>query len=210
MTKYYDDYRGVDNLVYAHVTADDADNYTTGAVQDLIPVAEISKSTEASSASKYYDNIPAIVINSEGADEITITGAAIPLNVLADITGKTIDAASGALIDGPGVPPYVAIGYKYGLTDGSEVVYWRLKGKFNLPEATSATEDDGTDSNGQELTYTGVNTNHKFTSTGKTAKGVVLDSRFSNFTDTAVFGQVVTPDNLTTVGVTAKTATQGE
>lgn len=210
MAKYYDDFRGVDNLVYAKVTADDAESYTTGAVQDLIPVAEISKSTEASSASKYYDNIPAIVINSEGADEITITGAAIPLNVLADITGKAIDAASGALIDGPGVPPYVAIGYKYGLTDGSEVVYWRLKGKFNLPEAASATEDDGTDSSGQELTYTGVNTNHKFESTGKTAKGVVMDSRFSTFTDSAVFAQVVTPDNLSTVGVTAKTATQGE
>lgn len=207
MAKYYDDFRGVDNLVYALVTKDDADGYTTGAVQDLIPVAEISKSTEASSASKYYDNIPALVINSEGADEISITGAAIPLNVLAAITGKNIDTASGALIDGPGVPPYVAIGYKYGLTDGSEVVYWRLKGKFNLPETTSATEDDGTDSNGQELTYTGVNTNHKFESTGKTAKGVVMDSRFSTFTDAAVFAQVVTPDNLETVGVTAKTAT---
>ena len=130
MAKYYDDFRGVDNLVYALVTKDDDTEYTTGAVQDLIPVAEISKSTEASSASKYYDNIPAIVINSEGSDEISITGAAIPLPVLAAITGKQIDAASGAFIDGPAVPPYVAIGYKYGLTDGSEVVYWRLKGKF--------------------------------------------------------------------------------
>ena len=202
--KYYDDFRGVDNLVYAIVTKDDADGYTTGEVQDLIPVAEISKSTEASSASKYYDNIPALVINSEGSDEISITGAAIPLPRLAAITGKQIDAASGAFIDGPAVPPYVAIGYKYGLTDGSEVVYWRLKGKFSLPEDSSATEDDGTDSSGQELTYTGVNTNYKFTATGKTAKGVVCDSRFSTFTDTAVFAQVCTPDNLATVGVVAK------
>lgn len=206
MAKYYDDFRGVDNLVYALVTADNADSYTTGAVKDLIPVAEISKSTEASSASKYYDNIPAIVINSEGADEITITGAAIPLDVLAEITGKTLDAASGAFIDGPGVPPYVAIGYKYGLTSGDTVVYWRLKGKFTLPEVTSATEDDGTDSNGQELTYTGVNTNHKFTLTSKTAKGVVCDSRFSTFDVEDVLATVCTPDNLTTVGVTAKSA----
>ena len=73
-----------------------------------------------------------------------------------------------------------------------------------MPEATSATEDDGTDSNGQELTFTGVNTIHKFTNTGKTAKGVVIDSRISTFTDTAVFAQVVTPDNLTDVGVTRK------
>lgn len=203
--KYYDDFRGVDNLVYAIVTKDDADGYTTGEVNDLIPVAEISKSTEASSASKYYDNIPAIVINSEGSDEISITGAAIPLPVLAAITGKQIDAASGAFIDGPAVPPYVAIGYMYGLTDGSTVIYWRLKGKFTLPDDSSATEDDGTDSSGQELTYTGVNTNYKFTATGKTAKGVVCDSRFSNFDVAEVFKQVCTPDNLATVGVTAKT-----
>lgn len=202
--KYYDDFRGVDNLVYAIVTKDDADGYTTGEVKDLIPVAEISKSTEASSASKYYDNIPAIVINSEGSDEIKITGAAIPLPVLAAITGKQIDAASGAFIDGPAVPPYVAIGYMYGLTDGSTVIYWRLKGKFTLPDDSSATEDDGTDSSGQELTYTGVNTNHKFTATGKTAKGVVCDSRFSTFDVDDVFAQVCTPDNLATVGVVAK------
>lgn len=204
MAKYYDDFRGVDNLVFAIVTKDDADGYATGDVQDLIPVAEISKSTEASSASKYYDNIPAIVINSEGSDEIKITGAAIPLPTLAAITGKQIDAASGAFIDGPAVPPYVAIGYMYGLTDGSTVIYWRLKGKFTLPDDSSATEDDGTDSSGQELTYTGVNTNHKFTATGKTAKGVVCDSRFSTFDVDDVFAQVCTPDNLATVGVVAK------
>ena len=204
MTKYYDDFRGVDNLVYAEVTKDDADGYTTGTVHDLLPVAEISKSTEASSASKYYDNIPALVINSEGADEITITCPAIPLDTLAAITGKTLDTTSGAFIDGPAVPPYLAIGYRYFLTDGSEVIYWRLKGKFSLPEATSATMDDGTDSNGQELTYTGVNTNHKFTLTGETAKGIVIDERLSTFTASNVFAQVVTPDNLSTAGVVAK------
>lgn len=207
MSKFYDDFRGVDNLVFAKVTEDSATAYTTGEVHDLIPVAEISKSTDASSATKYYDNIPAIVINSEGSDEIKITGAAIPIDVLAAITGKQIDAASGAFIDGPAIPPYLAIGYEYGLTDGSTVIYWRLKGKFTLPETTSAAEDDGTDSNGQELTFTGVNTNHKFTATGKTAKGVVCDSRFSNFDADAVLAQVATPDNLATLGVTAKATT---
>lgn len=204
MTKYYDDFRGVDNLVFALVTQDDADAYATGTVQDLIPVAEISKSTEASSATKYYDNIPAIVINSEGADEISITGAAIPLDVLATITGKSIDAASGAFIDAPAVAPFLAIGYRYFLTDGTEIIYWRLKGKFATPDETSATMDDGTDSNGQELTFTGVNTVHKFTSNGDTAKGVVVDSRLSNFTTSDVLATVCTPDNLATVGVTKK------
>lgn len=202
MTKYYDDFRGVSNLVGALVTQDDAEGYTTGDVFDLIPVAEISKSTEASSANKYYDNIPAIVINSEGGDEVSITGAAIPLDILAKITGKTIDETSGAFLDGPAVPPYMAIGYQYNLTSGDTVVYWRLKGKFTLPEETSATEDDGTDSNGQELTFNGVVTNHKFTKTGKGAKGIAVDSRFSTFDPATVLATVLTPDNLT--GVTKK------
>lgn len=202
MTKYYDDFRGVSNLVGALVTQDDADGYATGEIFDIIPVAEISKSTEASSASKYYDNIPAIVINSEGSDEISITGAAIPLDILAKITGKAIDATSGAYIDGPAIPPYIAIGYMYNLTSGDNVVYWRLKGKFTLPEETSATEDDGTDSNGQELTYTGVTTNHKFTKTGKGAKGIAVDSRFSTFDVDDALSTVLTPDTLT--GITKK------
>jgi phi13 family phage major tail protein len=204
MTKYYDDFRGVDSLVGALVTADNAAEYTTGDVFDIIPVAEISKSTEASSASKYYDNIPAIVINSEGSDEISITGAAIPLDVLAKITGKQIDATSGAFLDVPAVPPYIAIGYHYTLTDGSDVVYWRLKGKFGIPDVGSATQDDGTDSSGQELTFTGINTNHKFTAGNSTAKGVVVDSRMSTFDLDNMFEQVVTPDNLATVGVVKK------
>lgn len=202
MSKFYDDFRGVSNLVGALVTQDDGEGYATGEIFDIIPVAEISKSTEASSASKYYDNIPALVINSEGSDEISITGAAIPLDVLSKITGKEIDATSGVFIDGPAVPPYMAIGYQYELTSGDTVVYWRLKGKFTIPDVSSATQDDGTDSSGQELTYTGVNTNHKFTKTGKTAKGIVADSRFSTFDAATVLATVHTPDVLT--GITAK------
>ena len=203
MTKYYDDYRGVSNLVYAKITKDDADDYTTGTVKPLIPAAEISKSTESSSATNYYDNKPAIVINSEGADEISITGAASPIDVLADITGKLIDQTTGAFIDVEAVPPYVAIGYQYDLTSGDKVYIWRNKGKFSIPEESSATRDDGTDSSGQELTYTGISTDHVFDN-GKSCKGVVADTRFSNVDETKIFSAVATPDNLSTVGVTIK------
>lgn len=206
MTKYYDDFRGVDNLVYALVTADDADNYTTGTVKPLIPAAEISKSTESSSATKYYDNKPAIVINSEGADEISITGAAIPLPVLAEITGKPVDETTGTMIDSVANPPYVAIGYQYDLTSGDTVYYWRLKGKFSLPDESSATKDDGTDSTGQELTYTGISTDHVFTNGNTSAKGIHADTRFQNVNASLFFATVCTPDTLQTNGVTAKSA----
>ena len=72
----YTEFRGVDNLVAAEVTTDDNEEsggYVTGAVFPIAGAAEISKTTETSSETKYYDNIPALVLNSEGADEITIT-----------------------------------------------------------------------------------------------------------------------------------------
>lgn len=54
------------------------------------------------------------------------------------------------------------IGYRTKTTDGTEILVWRLKGTFKIPDSDHATEDDGTDANGQEITYTGISTTHKF------------------------------------------------
>ena len=75
---------------------------------------------------------------------------------------------------------------------------WRLKGTFNIPDQTSATENDGTDANGQELTFTGISTTHKFTKTSKPAKAVTVNTgldlvaSINNF-----FSTVQTPDSIT-------------
>jgi phi13 family phage major tail protein len=98
MPKIYE-YRGVDGLVYAPVTEDSSDTFSTGTVKDLAGVAEISKSTESNNEPHYYDNIPAIVVASTGSDEITITASAIPLDVLADITGQYYDTDTGMFVE---------------------------------------------------------------------------------------------------------------
>lgn len=191
------EYRGVEGLVYAEVTADDSEAYTTGDVKPLAGVAEIGRTTETSSEPHYYDNVPAVVVSSTGSDEVTCTVSGIPLDVLADITGQQYDSALGTFIEGEREVKYFALGYIAKKTNGKEVYVWRYKGQFSIPDSTHATEDDGTDANGQEITYTGISTTHKFTKTGKRAKAMNVDLEADKANVSTFFDTVTTPDTLT-------------
>lgn len=193
------EFRGCDNLVIAEVTQDAKDAaYATGEVTTLAPVAEISKTVENSSETHYYDNVGMIIIRAEGSDEVTLTVPALPLATLAKVTGKAIDTTTGAFLDGESVEKYFAIGYRLRLTDGTYRYVWRLKGSFSIPDETSSTENDGTDTNNQELTFTGVKTITEFTNGGR-AKAVVADERDGKIDGSKWFTAVVTPDTLSTV-----------
>lgn len=208
MAKYFK-YRGVDNLVYARVTGDDNEEgggYKTGDVKPLAPVAKIGKTVESGSATEFFDNSPMFVINSEGADEIEIESTALPLETLAELIGKSYDPETGAMIDGEREERYFAIGYRTKGTDGKYRYVWRLKGTFAIPDEENTTEDDGTDTTGTTLTYTGIHTTHKFTK-GKydseksawekgTSKGLVVDERAGLADVSAFFDEVVTPDTI--------------
>jgi phi13 family phage major tail protein len=197
------EYRGVEGLVYAEVTKDNnntgtGEGYVTGTVKPLAGVAEIGKSTDSNSEPHYYDNIPAVVIQSTGADTVTISASAIPLDVLAEITGQTYDPTTGTFIEEEREQKYFAIGYQTKTTDGDIIYVWRLKGSFNIPDQTNATENEGTDANGQELVYTGISTTHKFTKTGKQAKAVNVNTALdlvASIDD--FFDSVQTPDTIT-------------
>ena len=200
------EYRGVEDLVAAEVLTDNnnaEEGYTTGDVFDIAGVAEISKSTSNSNESHYYNNMPAVVVSSTGADEVTLSTSAIPLDVLAKITGQKYDETTGTLIEGDRETKYFAIGYKTKKTNGDYVYVWRLKGTFNIPESTHETENDGTDANGQELTYTGINTTHKFNKVldkngnKKGAKAINVDVAKDLADVSEFFDEVVTPDTLT-------------
>ena len=197
------EFRGVDNLVYAEVTGDDNEaegGYVTGPVKPLSPVATISKSTESSSEAHYYDNQPMLVINSEAADEITLTVAPPDLKTYAELVGKDFDETTGMMIDCERSTKYFAIGYRTKGTDGKYRYVWRLKGSFAIPEETNETENDGTDTTNMELTYTGIVTTHKFTKNNKPAKGIVVDERFDKADFSTFFNKVQTPDTVTAKG----------
>lgn len=203
------EYRGVEGLVAAEVlTDDDNEGYTTGTVFAIAGVAEISKTTDSSNEAHYYDNIPAVVVSNTSSDEVTISASAIPLDVLATITGQNYDQATGALIEGPRDLKYFAIGYKTKKTNGDEMYVWRYKGTFNIPDQTNATENDSTDANGQEIVYTGISTTHKFTKTGKGSKALVVDVAKQLADVSAFFDSVVTPDTLQAATQRTVTITQ--
>lgn len=194
-----EEWRGIRGLVAAEVTTDDAEKFECGTPFPIAGVAELSRTTESSSESHYYDNVPAVVIDSTGADEVTISTSAIPFEALAKITGQVYDAEKGMFVEGERDSKYYAIGYITEKTDGTEVYVWRLKGKFNIPDSTHATKDDGAEANGQEIVYTGINTNHKFTVDGKnkTAKAVNVDTSVNtNVEETTFFETVQTPDTV--------------
>lgn len=196
------EFRGVDNLVYAEVISDNNEvdgGYVTGEVKMLSPVATISKEVSTSSETHYYDNLPMIVINSEGADTISLTVAPPSLETLCEITGKDYDAETGAMIDGEITPKYFAIGYRTKGTDGKYRYVWRFKGQFAIPSEESSTESDGIETTNTELTFTGISTTHKFSKKGKPAKGIVVDERIGKADLSTFFGTVTTPDTLQAV-----------
>ena len=205
------EFRGCDNLVIAEITGDDNTGYTTGAVEVLAPVAEVSKTVESSSETHYYDNTGMIVIQAEGSDTITLTVPALPLGKLATITGKVVDPSTGAFIDCPPVEKYFALGYRLKLTDGTYRYIWREKGSFAIPDETSATEDNSTTTNNQQLTYTGISTAYEFINGGGSgvkgrARGVVIDERDGLCDLSTFFSTVQTPDTVAALAVSSVTA----
>lgn len=190
------EFRGVDNLVFAEVLADTKDEFLCGDVMDLSPTAEIGRTTSNSNEAHYYDNQPMVIISSTGADELSLTVAPPDLKTYAALTGQVFDPEIGALAECARTNKYFAIGYRTKGTDGKYRYVWRYKGQFGIPDETSATEDDSTSTNNTQLTWTGVQTVHKFEKYGKSIKALVCDERLDAIDFSTFFDEVKTPDNL--------------
>lgn len=190
------EYRGIRDVVAAEVLEDSIEKFECGEPFSLVWANELTRETENSSESHYYDNVPAIVIDSTGADTVNVNGSAIPFDVYAKITGQLYDETIGMLVEGERESKYFALGYITEDTDGEEVFVWRLKGKFGIPSSTHATKNDGTDANGQSVTYTGISTVHKFEKRGKSERAVNLQKSLCPLTESEFFASVQTPDTV--------------
>ena len=194
------EYRGCENLVYAKITKDDSESYTTGEVKELAGLAEVGVTVEQSSETKYYDNNPALVLKGQGAETRTFTIDHLPLSLLAELTGQSVDEETGAILGGGDVEnPYFAVGYITEVTSGIKTYKWALKGTFAIPDETNTTKNGGTDSNNLSLVYTGIATTHKFAKDGKKRTyGALEDIQPDGSTIdlSKWFDKVQTPDTL--------------
>lgn len=200
------EFRGVDKFHFAEILQDDANGYSCGPLQH-VPVQEIGKNTDSSSEAHYYDNKAMIVVNSESADTITLTLAPPELKKLCAMTGKSFDPDTGMMVDSPKQNKYYAITYRTKGTDGGYRYVTRLKGQFNIPEEVVHTEDDSTDTNNVQITFTGIYTEYEFTKgiydgtkwEKSGVKGIVVDARYGLSDVSTFFDSIQTPDTIQAV-----------
>lgn len=212
MAKEIFEWRGVSDVVAAEVITDTDENLEFGDVFNVAGVAELGRTTENATETHYYDNSPAIVITSTGADTVTLTLSGIPMDVLAKITGQRYDATKGMLIEGIRESKYFALGYKTKKTNGNEVYVWRFKGSFSIPDSQHTTEKNDATANGQSVTFTGIATTYKFNTlvdddgNKLNAKAINIDVGLGLVDVSNFFASVQTPDSLTAKKVATPTA----
>lgn len=198
-------FRGCDKLVYFTVAesvgTDGTKTITFGTPKPIAAVKEVGITTSSSSASHFGDNKPLVITNSEGADEITFSVFGIAPDVLADLTGKTFTEAKGLYVNNERTFSYLGCAWREKLTTGKYRYHVAYKGTFNIPGLTVATEDDGTEANGQDLTFTSIMTEMVFND-GKASKGYFLDTTYGEVDADTFFATIKSQDEAT---VTAKT-----
>jgi phi13 family phage major tail protein len=187
----YNEYRGIRSLVFAEVTKDDTDSYEVEAWEELSGVQAVAVAKNESSESHFYDNAARIVIDAEGADELTLTVSVLANKTRAKLDGVEYDEATDMIINTPKKRKYFALGYIGEKTDGTEEFNIFYKGKFSGGGETHNTKDDGTEATNVEYTFTGVHTSAKILTLADGTKKTVKSAKFpasATVTEAKVFG----------------------
>lgn len=189
--------RGLSDIFICEITDTEEEYKPVGVPEKLIPAGELTISKTVEKAQTYFDNALFDEVASEAPTEISIVGAAVRAAFLAWLESKTVDGATGAVLDsGDYKSKFFAISGKRGYTDGTSEYFWFNKVSFGGAEETGKTADDSTDSAGMTLPFTAYKTTHKFKN-GNTSKVVKIDTATTELiADASWVAQVVTPDNL--------------
>ena len=182
----YNEYRGIRGLCVAEVTAD-AGTYTVDKWHRLAGAQSVALSGSESNEAHYYDNIPAIVVSSEGADEVTLTVSVLDNKTRAFLEGRTYIENADMFVKTPKVNKIFALGFIGKKTDGTEEFNILYKGRFSGGGETHNTEDDGTEGTNVEYTYTAIYTTTGIAS-GKPCKSIKVKPT-TKITEAKVFGE---------------------
>jgi phi13 family phage major tail protein len=186
---------GLDSLYVATVTADSTSAYTSGTPATLAPAAKASMKPSSSMETQYADDQAYDVMTSEGPTEIEVEVTGIDMAMLAAITGRVFDVASGRLWDNAANPPYYALGFRSLKSNGSYRYYWFPKGVFSMPEEEVETKGEKPKPATLKLKYTAIKTIYKWSLGSVTdgVKRVTGDTDATNFVATTWFSQVQVP-----------------
>lgn len=194
----FEEYRGVENLVIAELTETTGEDgkivETYGSVQRLSGVQQVSGEVNESSETHYYDNMSAIVVESEGEDTYTLVVSVPSKKTRALIEGLTYDEDTGALLGTKKNKKYFALGFIANKTSGIDEYNWIYKGKFSGGGKTHDTKTDGTDTSNMEYTYTSIHSATKYEKGGNCKYLSVDNDGTADLTN--FFKQVTTPDTL--------------
>lgn len=189
-------WRGCSDLVYAPIIKDDAEGYETGEVKELAFIKQIGAGQEQTTATVFADNTAIFNTNSAIKFTRTFDCLAVDGKVKAELEGQYTEADSDLVLSSSSAQPLqVAIGYKIYDTDNTCYYVWCLKGTCAFGEETIITRDDGTDSNGVQMTFSALETVHKFTKGGSQTQ-VMLPENDEKYDTSNFFATVTTPDTL--------------
>lgn len=194
----FEEYRGVRGLVIAELTEtveeDGTVTETYGTVQPLSGVQQVSAEVNEATETHYYDDMSAIVVDSEGEDTYTLVVSIPSKKTRALIEGTTYDDETGALIGTKKKKKYFALGFIADKLNGVEEYNWIYKGKFTGGNKTHDTKTDGTDATNMEYTYTSIHTATAYEKGGNCKYLSVDNDGKADLTN--FFKTVTTPDTL--------------
>lgn len=194
----FEEYRGVENLVIAPLTeqvqADGSIVEVYGEVQPLSGVQSVSGEVNESTETHYYDNMSAIVVDSEGEDTYTLVVSVPSKKTRALIEGLTYDEETGALLGTKKQKGYFALGFIGNKLNGADEYNWILKGKFTGGNKEHNTKTDGTDATNMEYTFTSIHSSTNYEKGGN-CKYLSVDNDGKADLST-FFDAVTTPDTL--------------
>ncbi len=186
--------RGIKGLKLAVQKTDTTAAITYDTPTNFAGVRSVENEEDESTGESYYDNQPAIVTSSEGADTYKLVTSVLDDVMRAIIEGRKHDEETGAYFGTPKNRPYLALGFIATDTNGDDWYYWIYKGKLTGGSEKHNTKDNGTEGTNLEWEFKSIYTNHKFTSANNQPLKYYKIKAGGKISEEQFFSKVYNPD----------------